>query len=80
MLPANYLIRQEITLAGSFAYTKTDFTQAIDLLALGLVRANGDWLEERPLSDGPAAFTELVDGKARAAKIILTIASEEFVG
>jgi threonine dehydrogenase-like Zn-dependent dehydrogenase len=74
-LPANYLIRQEITLAGSFAYTETDFTQAIDLLARGVVQPSGDWLEERPLSDGPAAFAELVDGKARAAKIILTIAA-----
>jgi threonine dehydrogenase-like Zn-dependent dehydrogenase len=75
MLPANYLIRQEIKLTGSFAYTETDFTRAIDLLALGVVRPNGDWLEERPLNDGPAAFTELVDGKAKAAKIILTVAS-----
>ena len=75
VLPANYLIRQEITLAGSFAYTETDFTQAIDLLARGLVRPSGDWLEERPLRDGPAAFAELVDGKARAAKIVLTLAS-----
>jgi threonine dehydrogenase-like Zn-dependent dehydrogenase len=75
VLPANYLIRQEITLAGSFAYTETDFTQAIDLLARGLMQPSGDWLEERPLGDGPAAFAELVDGKARAAKIVLTLAS-----
>jgi L-iditol 2-dehydrogenase len=75
MLPANFLIRQEITLAGSFAYTETDFTQAIDLLARGVVQPNGDWLEERPLGDGPAAFAELVDGKASATKIVLTVAS-----
>jgi threonine dehydrogenase-like Zn-dependent dehydrogenase len=74
VLPTNYLIRQEITLAGSFAYTETDFTQAIDLLARGAVRPSGDWLEERPLSDCPSAFAELVDGKARAAKIVLTVA------
>jgi L-iditol 2-dehydrogenase len=75
LLPANYLIRQEITLAGSFAYTQTDFTQAIELLARGAVQPNGDWLEERPLADGPAAFAELVDGRAGAAKIVLTLAS-----
>jgi hypothetical protein len=39
------------------------------------VRPSGDWLEERPLGDGPAAFAELVEGKARAAKIVLTLAS-----
>jgi hypothetical protein len=45
------------------------------LLARGVVQPSGDWLEERPLSDGPAAFAELVDGKARAAKIVLTLRS-----
>jgi threonine dehydrogenase-like Zn-dependent dehydrogenase len=75
IFPTNYLIRQEITLAGSFAYTEADFTQAIDLLTRGVVQPSGDWLEERPLSDGPSAFAELVDGKARAAKIVLTVAT-----
>jgi L-iditol 2-dehydrogenase len=75
VFPANYLIRQEITLAGSFAYTEPDFTEAIDLLARGVVQPSGDWLEERPLGDGPAAFAELVDGRARATKIVLTLAS-----
>jgi threonine dehydrogenase-like Zn-dependent dehydrogenase len=72
VLPANYLIRQEITVAGSFAYTDSDFAKAIDLLVRGVVLPGADWLEERPLSDGPAAFAELVDGKAKAAKIVLT--------
>jgi threonine dehydrogenase-like Zn-dependent dehydrogenase len=75
IVPANYLIRQEITLTGSFAYTQTDFIQSIDLLARGVVKPDGDWLEERPLGDGPAAFAELVDGKARAAKIVLNLGS-----
>jgi threonine dehydrogenase-like Zn-dependent dehydrogenase len=75
VLPANYLIRQEITVTGSFAYTDDNFTQAIDLLVRGVVQPSIDWLEQRPLRDGPAAFAELVDGKAQAAKIVLTIAS-----
>jgi threonine dehydrogenase-like Zn-dependent dehydrogenase len=75
VLPANYLIRQEITVTGTFAYIDDNFTQAIDLLVRGVVRPSIDWLEERPLSDGPSAFAELVDGKAKAAKIVLTIAA-----
>lgn len=75
VLPANYLIRQEIAVTGSFAYIETDFAEALDLLARGVVQPNADWLEERPLSDGPAAFAELVDGAARAAKIVLTVAA-----
>jgi len=43
------------------------------LLIRGVIRPSVDWLEERRLSDGPAAFAELVDGKARAAKIVLTM-------
>jgi threonine dehydrogenase-like Zn-dependent dehydrogenase len=73
VLPANYIIRQEITVTGSFAYTDNDFAEALDLLIRGVVQPNIDWLEERPLGDGPAAFAELVDGKAKAAKIVLTV-------
>ena len=76
VLPANYIIRQEITVTGSFAYTDEDFSQAIDLLIRGVVQPSADWLEERPLSDGPAAFAELVDGKARTAKIVLTVSTQ----
>jgi threonine dehydrogenase-like Zn-dependent dehydrogenase len=74
VLPANYMIRQEITVTGSFAYTDQDFAQAVDLLIRGVVQPSADWLEERPLRDGPEAFAELVDGKAKAAKIVLTVA------
>jgi threonine dehydrogenase-like Zn-dependent dehydrogenase len=73
VLPANYIIRQEITVTGSFAYTDDNFTQAIELLVRGVVQPSVDWLEERPLSDGPAAFAELIDGKAKVAKIVLTV-------
>jgi threonine dehydrogenase-like Zn-dependent dehydrogenase len=74
MLPANYMIRQEITVTGSFAYTDEDFARAMDLLVRGVVQPGVDWLQERPLSDGPSAFAELVDGKATATKIVLTVA------
>jgi threonine dehydrogenase-like Zn-dependent dehydrogenase len=75
VMPANYIIRQEITVTGTFAYTANDFVEALDLLICGVVQPNADWLEERPLGDGPAAFAELVDGKAKAAKIVLTVAA-----
>jgi threonine dehydrogenase-like Zn-dependent dehydrogenase len=75
VLPANYIIRQEITVTGSFAYTDDDFAQSVDFLVRGIVQPSIDWLEERPLRDGPAAFAELVDGKAQVAKIVLTVDS-----
>lgn len=73
-LAANYLIRQEITITGSFTYTMDEFKQALDLLSQGVVRPSQDWLEERPLDAGAAAFDELVDGRAATSKIVLRIA------
>jgi len=70
-LDLSYLVRQEITIAGSYAYTQTDFAHAFDLLKQGLLHSSGDWVEERPLSRGGAAFAELVDGTAMATKIML---------
>jgi threonine dehydrogenase-like Zn-dependent dehydrogenase len=74
MLPANYIVRQEITVTGSFTYSDADFARALALLAEGRVSLDGDWLEERPLAAGPAAFEELLAGATRAAKIVLRVA------
>jgi L-iditol 2-dehydrogenase len=74
LLPANYIVRQEVLLVGSFAYTDDDFKRALDLLAQGHVRPADDWLAERPLSEGPAAFAELVTGNAAVTKIVLRVA------
>lgn len=74
LLPANYIVRQEVTLLGSFAYTPDDFKHALDLLAQGRVHPGADWLQERPLSDGAAAFAELITGNAAATKIVLRVA------
>ncbi|HEY0752353.1 MAG TPA: alcohol dehydrogenase catalytic domain-containing protein [Ktedonobacteraceae bacterium] len=70
-LAANYLIRQEVTVTGCFAYTHRDFGSAVAMLKAGQLRPEADWLEERPLAEGPAAFAELVKGTARATKIVL---------
>lgn len=68
---ANYLIRQEVSITGSFAYTAHDFASAVAILKAGKLQPETGWLEERPLAEGAAAFAELVKGTARAAKIVL---------
>lgn len=75
-LATNYLIRQEITLTGSFSYSQQDFSSALTLLKAGTIQPAADWLEERPLAAGPAAFAELVRGTARATKIVLRTSAE----
>lgn len=74
-LAANYLVRQEITIRGSFSYDRSDFEQALAFLKQGLFQTHMDWLEERPLAAGGDAFAELVSGQAVATKILLQIAS-----
>lgn len=72
-LAANYVVRSEITVQGSFAYTPADFARAFALIAAGRVPLDGGWLEERPLAAGPASFEELVAGTAAATKIVLRV-------
>lgn len=61
---------QEITFIGTYTYTAQDFrdtAQAIFDSRLGPL----DWTEQRPLSDGSAAFTDIRAGRIPAPKIIL---------
>lgn len=69
-LPINHLVRQEISLIGSYTYSHEDFRQAITLLRKGAINIQG-WTESRGLADGPAAFQELVEGKSSVCKIFL---------
>jgi threonine dehydrogenase-like Zn-dependent dehydrogenase len=71
--PANYVVRQEIRVKGSFAYLAPEFGQAVILLANGVVAPSPEWLDERPLSEGPAAFAELAEGRSRFTKIVLRL-------
>ena len=72
-LAANYVVRQEVTIRGSFSYDQSDFKRAFDLLTQGLLQSGTDWLEERLLASGPTSFAELVDGQVAATKIVLRI-------
>lgn len=61
---------QEITLVGTYCYTKEDFIKSINLITekkLGSL----DWINYRELKNGAAAFKEIHDGKCISPKIIL---------
>ncbi len=66
----NALIRSEISLQGSYAYSMADMQKAVALLAAGVLPA-GEWLAVRDLSQGPASFLELVDRPGVTAKVVL---------
>jgi threonine dehydrogenase-like Zn-dependent dehydrogenase len=72
MTTLNFLdvVNKELRIVGTYAYTRWEFLQAMDLLARGKIQRTG-WVEEIPLEEGPKAFEELARAKARAAKIVL---------
>jgi threonine dehydrogenase-like Zn-dependent dehydrogenase len=61
---------QEITFIGTYTYTAQDFRDAAQAIFDGRLGPL-DWTEQRPLSDGPAAFSDIRAGRTAAPKIIL---------
>jgi threonine dehydrogenase-like Zn-dependent dehydrogenase len=70
------IVRGQLALQGSYAYTMDDFEQALDWLISG--RASlGDLATVRPLDDGPEAFAHLAGGPAAEVKVFLAGAGRE---
>jgi 2-desacetyl-2-hydroxyethyl bacteriochlorophyllide A dehydrogenase len=64
------VVREQITIIGSYAYTMADFEQALDWLADG--RASlGELAPVLPLEDGPEAFARLVKAPPDQVKVFL---------
>jgi threonine dehydrogenase-like Zn-dependent dehydrogenase len=60
------IVRGQLGLRGSYAYTMADFEQALEWLVDG--RASmGELAAVRPLEDGPDAFARLAEGPPPAA-------------
>ncbi len=62
---------QEITVIGTYTYTRRDFAETAEAIFTGRL---GDlaWAEIRPLAAGVAAFPALLAGAVSAPKIVLT--------
>ena len=60
----------EITVIGTYTYTHADLEEALKILHSGAL-GELSWIEERPLSEGAAAFSDLNDGFSAASKIVL---------
>ncbi len=64
------LTLREIALIGCYTYSTADLRVALDALGVGGFGPL-DWVEERALEDGAAAFDDLASGRAAAPKILL---------
>jgi 2-desacetyl-2-hydroxyethyl bacteriochlorophyllide A dehydrogenase len=69
-LQANYIIRSEIAVQGSFAYTTVDFEDALAWLADGRLEID-PWLMRAPLAEGGPSFERLLSKPGPVAKILL---------
>lgn len=69
-MPAADIIRREIDVRGSFAYSPANFAEAIELLAADKIRLD-PWIVEAPLSDGDQWFNRLIDAPGNVSKVLL---------
>ena len=69
-IQANYIIRSEVNIQGSFAYTTLDFEDALHWLADGRLEIE-PWLVRAPLAEGGANFERLLSKPGPVAKILL---------
>jgi 2-desacetyl-2-hydroxyethyl bacteriochlorophyllide A dehydrogenase len=61
---------REITFIGTYTYTPVDLRATLSKLHSGALGDLG-WIEQRPLSAGGEAFSELLQGRCPAPKIVL---------
>src|SRR3989442_60938 len=69
-LPFHRVVRDQVALQGSFAYTDADFASALDLLPSGRVTPR-ELAGTRPLEAGPEAFATLAAGPTAQLKTFL---------
>ena len=69
-IDARRLTLQEITLVGTYTYTAADFRDTARAIFEGRLGAL-DWIERRPLADGPDAMAALAGGRIASPKTVL---------
>ena len=69
-MPAAAIIRQELTVRGSFAYGAADFAHGLELLHAGHYRLD-PWIVEAPLAEGGDWFHRLVHSPGNVSKVLL---------
>ena len=69
-IQSNLVIRNEVSLEGSFAYAPVDFADGFQWLVQGNLQID-PWLVKAPLADGGQCFERLLSQPGPAAKILL---------
>ena len=69
-MPAAAIIRQELTVRGSFAYGAADFADGLEELHAGHYRLD-PWIVEAPLAEGGDWFHRLIRSPGNVSKVLL---------
>ncbi len=69
-MPAAAIIRQELTVRGSFAYGAADFADGLEQLQAGHYRLD-PWIVEAPLAEGGDWFMRLIHSPGNVSKVLL---------
>jgi threonine dehydrogenase-like Zn-dependent dehydrogenase len=75
-LPVSDIIRRELNLHGSFAYSPENFKQALDQISTGQLRLD-PWIVESPLETGGDWFERLLSSPGNVSKVLLVPAANE---
>lgn len=70
-VPANQIVRAEISLQGSYSYRPTTFAHAIELLAAGLLPPVADWVQLDTLANLTTRIASLIDHPGDSVKVIV---------
>jgi threonine dehydrogenase-like Zn-dependent dehydrogenase len=68
--PAGVVIRKELVLRGSLAYTPANFAAALTLLEQNTIRLE-PWIIEAPLEEGAMWFERLLEAPGNVSKVML---------
>lgn len=71
-LDGNYVVRNEVEVLGSFAYSDGDFERATALVNQGLAGLQEGWIDIRPLEEGQEAFRRVAEGVEGYPKVLLS--------
>jgi 2-desacetyl-2-hydroxyethyl bacteriochlorophyllide A dehydrogenase len=64
------VIRREVRIVGTYAYSRREFQEAIQWVVSGRVTLEG-WISEAPLAEGQSVFEDLVRPDSTRIKVIL---------
>lgn len=70
VMPNADIIRREIVVRGSFAYSPANFAEALRLLSIGTLTL-APWIVEAPLDQGGTWFERLIDAPGDVSKVLL---------